>query len=267
MKSLFAVIITCVLCVPAYALEVRGADVYGYGNMSMPTTQKDSFSVGLARVGVKVPKGKFLLRFEQDLAKNKLQYAYCEALNSARFLRGVVNMRVGYQLTNALDAYPGPQTFQLPITRYAHTLDDFTFCFAGVSAVYESGVLAIKAASFGRHKFMGSVQVAALSGTFMVNWEQEVGFHATAFLPVGPAHPFLGAVRYTSEERSGEVVMFVQEYIQLAPNVRLYGQYDFGDIKERLVTGLTYAWAADSFLKLYRDFQDKKFLAEVAYGF
>jgi len=234
-------------------------DWYGYGGITVPTEKHDEYEIRRARLGVKIPMENLSLRFGYDLNANRMQYA--KAFLDYRNTLGLLRFSFGRQGCPSSEAYPSPKVYRLPV--YPATLDGFSIKENGIAIIAQSHGIDAQVMHYGDQKFASCVSYHG----FSFAWQQDVGLsllysqQASRFV-----NPFVGIAQRDNQDRK-DVMWFIQNHVVVSPKVRLFGEYDGGDIEDYILVGANYQHQAFSYVKLFYHTKKEELLVRVTYGF
>jgi hypothetical protein len=255
----FTLVWFCALLVTVSAVQAAeisaptSLDVYGFASLNAETNQKFDHNWRWARVGLKahpysaVLKDTFLTRFEYDLSTSAMKYAYVQFDRDWR--GGQASLVLGQSLNPIQFFYPGPAG--LPLTRWPDAEGNFSVYCPGAALYYEYKLFEFKAVSFGQGQFATTLSL----GTLSMGWEESVG-HTVVFagdhLGKYLENLFIGWAHFDDDDLGH--AFFVQDHWKVwHPSLQLYAQYDFGDQTEAWLTGLSWVYSKNSFVKVFYD--------------
>jgi hypothetical protein len=237
----------------AQAAELTKIQPYGFASLNVETNDSLSYDWRWARIGVKAYpysaqlKDTLMVRFEYDLTSTSIKYGYVQL--DRPWHGGKTSFLAGQFLAPIQYFYPGPAGLRL--TRWPDMEGRFSVYGSGVSLHYENGPLSFKAAHFGSGQVSTTIGFGALS----LGWEDMIGYTAAfqgAYLSSKWVKIFLGYSKFNDDELGDS--FFVQNYWEVFdPSLRLYAQYEFGDQDESWLTGLSWAYSKNSFIKVFYD--------------
>jgi hypothetical protein len=224
--------------------------------MNVPTQAKKEYALKRARVGLKMSKSWFSVKFEYDFIQPDLKYSYVKV--NKRLSKGNISFLAGKFLNPLAYLWPGPKT--LPLTRYTVALNDFSIYSTGIALWYRQGKFMFRTAHYGQGEMSGALTYDWIS----IFWEKGVGYGLVIKNPFTAwfFHPFIGATRH----KDGSQVYFLQNYIQLPYKLRFYFLYDIGD-DESLLIGFNEEFFKNSFIKFFYETKDKEFILRITFAF
>lgn len=251
----------------ANVATAQNTTFYGFGSVNMPIEDGEEYNFRWARAGITTTDKWFLVHYEYDLSCSETKYAYARVCKP--IVGGEISLFFGKFLNPVIYLYPSPKTLR-PV-RWAETKDNFSIYALGLSLWYERKDLVFRAAHYGDNNMSASIKFHELS----LFWEDGIGYGFTleSTWTKWWVHPWIGLSIY---EDNREVVS-IQNYIQLPYNVRLYVLIDLGDrlpnrhgerpTDGKPLIGATWEFFKNSFLKIYYEGKDEKFLVESTFSF
>lgn len=257
MLSLFFVL--ALTCNALFAQETN-LNLYGYMSVIVPThkTDNDSMRFRWAYLGIEARRGVLGAEIKFDVESRKLGYYFGKV--DRQIFGGKTSFLYGKFLAPYPYLYPGPKT--LALYRYPEALNEYSLDGVGLGWWYERGKFVLRSATFA-----GRSTAAVTYYGFSLFWEEFIGHGAIVELPWTTRffHPFLGLSRYDRAE--DRWVGFVQNYIELRKDFRLYGHVDYGDIDTEFQLGFAYEFEKDSRVKLFWDSIENRFFLELTAAF
>ena len=264
----------CVACEFAFAQSFGRTMVYGFGSISLPTESKDQYQIQRMRFGItSSPIDGVSVHFDGDFS----QSFNLKCANVTGTVMQHTKVTFGRYLTPAQYSYASAQAIQM--SDWPDAQKGFTAFGTGVRAEYWNGPLAVRLANFndGESTRIGG-QISAIAVGDTVGYDQSVemtlvgeshvGYGATINGRHSPLfNPFMGGTAYDGPKSTTDV--FIGTYVQAFPKIRLYAQYDWNNDHRptRWLTGATYTFAPDSFLRLYYDSRLEKLVPSVSFSF
>ncbi|PIR07229.1 MAG: hypothetical protein COV55_00610 [Candidatus Komeilibacteria bacterium CG11_big_fil_rev_8_21_14_0_20_36_20] len=259
--TFFIILMILVAASPIIAQDLN-LSPYGYISINIPTEDGDEYQIQRARVGVTTAQllenGTVKTKFEFDINSAIVKWAYGQFDKS--LWQGTVSLVVGIHPNSVACLYPGPKNLRL--TRWPDMLDHHTLYSTGTSIWYKKGNFTGRATHFNHNSSSFALTFYGLSGF----WEKNTCLGGMFESPwtTRLLHPYMGGM--SCDDALGNL-FFIQNYVQLPYNNRLYGQYDFGDTKDSWLFGINHEFSTDCFIKCFYETRDEKIIGEVNFAF
>lgn len=268
MFRLFSAILLAV-CLVATVADAQNNKIvpYGFASVEAPNAMHSNYQWQWARLGVTAyPReevGKDLLvHFQYDVSTNVFKLGYLQ-YNGLKWHGGYFSTLAGLFVHPARDCYPVSMTLRL--TRSPDLTNDLPVSVLGGAVWYTHGGWIVRTAHYATGNSTHATLRLGWNGAD-VYWLDSGVVGMTVKRSFGSwLNLFVGFTNYHGDKD----VAFVQNYVQLPAQLRLYGQYDFGQTnhKQNYLIGLNWEYAPFSFAKLFYEPRVETLQAQLAFAF
>ena len=197
---------------------------------------------------------------EYDFSSDKVKYAYIGF--SKNFTENLGFEFSGGQLLSPVQyTYPGPKA--IPLTRWPDGSDYFTAYQEGICVKFYGKRWSVRISNWSDSGVDGTTVMVNYKNLFVYHDDSE-GYGVVIDSPWG-TRAFDSRIGYADSKERGET-FFVQNESKLGEKLSLWVQVEYSESLDYL-SGLTYTYKHNSFLKLFWDSRTDSLEARVTYTF